>query len=53
MANKRFWRNMRKIVCATYKWYRLTDWDNLVFWLGKAWIAYRSCVRFGWSAWID
>ncbi|MCP3967667.1 MAG: hypothetical protein GY750_12305 [Lentisphaerae bacterium] len=52
-ANKRMWQNMRKIIFGIYSWHRISDWDNIAYWLVKAFTAYRACARLGWSAWMD
>jgi hypothetical protein len=48
-ANREFLANMRKIISAEYSIWEPFYWK----WQWRAWIAYRTCVRFGWSAWID
>ncbi|MCP3966813.1 MAG: hypothetical protein GY750_16135 [Lentisphaerae bacterium] len=52
-ANKRMWQNMRKIIFGIYSWHKISDWDNIAYWLVKAFAAYRACARLGWSAWLD
>ncbi|MDD5698125.1 MAG: hypothetical protein PHH77_05865 [Victivallaceae bacterium] len=48
-ANREFLANMRKIIAAEYSMWNPLYWK----WQWRAWLAYRACVRFGWSAWID
>lgn len=48
-ANKEFLGNMRKIIAAKYRFWEIEYWK----WQWRAWIAYRACARFGWSAWGD
>ncbi|MCP3967198.1 MAG: hypothetical protein GY750_19135 [Lentisphaerae bacterium] len=52
-ANNRMWQNMRKIIFAVYSWRKISNWDNIAYWLVKAFAAYRACARLGWSTWMD
>lgn len=47
-ANEELLANMRKIIAAEYAAWEPAYWK----WQWRAWLAYRACVRFGWSAWV-
>ncbi|MFA6717365.1 MAG: hypothetical protein WCS27_18435 [Victivallaceae bacterium] len=48
-ANEEFLANMRKIIAAEY-----SRWNPLYWkWQWRAWLAYRACVKLGWSSWLD
>lgn len=49
IANKEFLANMRKIIALEFHIWEPSHWK----WQWRAWLAYRACVRFGWSAWIN
>ncbi|MCP3967532.1 MAG: hypothetical protein GY718_14480, partial [Lentisphaerae bacterium] len=44
-ANNRMWKNMLKIIFGIYSWRKISDWDNIAYWLVKAFTAYRACAR--------
>ena len=46
-ANGEFLCNCVKVANATFKWYDLRRYQ----WLWRAVVAWRFCVRGGWSAW--
>jgi len=48
-ANKELLCNMQKIIAAEYNIWEPLYWK----WQWRAWLAYRACVRLGWSAWVD
>jgi hypothetical protein len=52
-ANKRMYKNMKKLVAASYSPCDPVTFFMYVYWRLKALAAYRSCARFGWSAWQD
>lgn len=49
LANKEFLVNMRKIIKAEFSIWSFDYWR----WQWRAFAAYRACVRFGWSAYIN
>ncbi|MCK4982793.1 MAG: hypothetical protein KAS17_07700 [Victivallaceae bacterium] len=53
LVNKRMWRNIRKILSFEYPLTRFHLWKERAYWWGKGFLAYRACVRGGWSAWLD
>jgi hypothetical protein len=53
LVNKRMWRNIRKILSFEYPLTKWRLWKKRAHWWSKGFIAYRACVRGGWSAWLD
>ena len=53
LANRRMYRNMKKIVNAIYNPRTLVYFLPYLYWRFKAFAAYRACVRFGWDAWLE
>jgi len=52
-ANDRMWSNIRKIINKEYPSYNPLCWIERMRWYWRGWGAYRACVRFGWSAWVN
>jgi len=52
-ANKRLFKNCIKIINVLFPVYNPFDWIKRMIWYGKAYLVYRACCRFGFSAWLD
>lgn len=50
-ANKRLYKNCKIIISKLYPMANPLLWFQRSIWLVKAWMTYRACVRFGFSAW--
>lgn len=49
LANNEFYVNCKKLAKAAYDWFNPLRYK----WLWRAFVAWRACVRGGWSAWLD
>ena len=52
-ANTRFHENMRRIRAIEYPWWNLALYPVCSWWWTKAQAAYRACVEFGWTGWVE
>ncbi len=50
-ANKRLYRNCKKLIAARYSWWRNPIIKARRYLQSRA--IYKACDEFGWSAWID
>jgi hypothetical protein len=50
-ANKRLYRNCKKLVAARYSWWSEPLIKTRRYLQARA--IYRACADFGWSAWLD
>lgn len=46
-ANKRMWKNIKKINDSMFAWYNPRRW----YWRVKGYAAYKACELYGWTAW--
>ncbi len=50
-ANKRLYRNCKKMITAHYSWWRNPIMKTRRYLQARA--IYKVCANFGWSAWLD